>query len=47
MNEEEYFSSFNANFDSIISDNFGGHIKCIRNCYNCKLKTVLFSYFFL
>ena len=46
MNEEEYFSSFNANFDSIISDNFGGHIKCIRNCYNCKLKTVLFSYFF-
>ena len=46
MNEEEYFSSFNSNFNSIISNNFGGHLKCIRNCYNCRLRSVLFSYFF-
>ena len=46
MNEEEYFNSFNSNFNSIISHNFGGHIKCIRNCYKCKAKSVSFSYFF-
>jgi hypothetical protein len=46
MNEEEYFSSFNSNFNSIISKNFGGHIKIIRNCFKCKAKSVSFSYFF-
>jgi len=46
MNEEEYFSSFKSNFNSFISHNFVGHIKCIRDCYKCKSKSILFSYFF-
>jgi len=46
MNEEEYFISFNSNFKSIISQYFGGHVKCIRNCCKCKTRIVSFSYFF-
>ena len=46
MNEEEYFNNFNSNYNSIISHNFAGHIKSIRNCHKCKTKSVSFSYFF-
>ena len=50
MNEDkikrEHISSFSANFNSNISNNFVGHMESIRDCNKCKIQTYLFTYFF-
>jgi len=44
--KREYISSFSANFNSNISNNFVGHMESIRDCSKCKVQTYLFTYFF-
>ena len=44
--KRDYTSSFSANFNSNISNNFVAHMETIRTCCNCNRQSYLFTYFF-